>query len=62
MTHKSTIRLLDKVGENHDAEVLRCKESLTEHLKTIKVAILPGPEEVIVGGGGVHVATLYNVA
>ena len=39
MSHKSTIRLLDKVGENHDAKVLKWKQSLTEHLKTIKVKV-----------------------
>ena len=37
MGYMSTIRLLDKLGENHDAEVHKLRQSLVAHLKTTEV-------------------------
>ena len=37
MSHKSTVRLLDKLGEGHDAEVHRRREDLLTHIELNKV-------------------------
>ena len=39
MAHMSTIRLLDKLGENHDGEVYKCKNSLAAHLEPTQVCM-----------------------
>ena len=39
MSYMSTIRLLDKLGENHDAEVYKWKNSLLAHMENTQVRI-----------------------
>ena len=37
MSYSSTLELLEKLGEDHDAEVYEWKKSLLEHLETTQV-------------------------
>ena len=39
MSYMSTIRLLEKLGENHDAKVFEWKKSLLAHLETTQVRV-----------------------
>ena len=39
MSHMTTIRLLETLGENHDAKVYEWQKSLLAHLETIQVII-----------------------
>ena len=41
MSHKSTVRLLDKLGEGHDAEVHKWKEDLLTHIQLNQVQLTP---------------------
>ena len=39
MSYMSTVRLLEKLGENHDAKVYEWKKSLLAHLDTTQVHV-----------------------